>query len=207
MALFVFRKNDVITRPRPFFTCGAKNRYHPITLKITMEMLSSTPDTMAMLVFCENDVITGHASFSPAAPKNRCLPIGLKIVTGKLLHLPRTMAMFVFHENDVIALWAWSRGHTLNDTKKCSLPEQQRIWYIVVHFSFCGTLWYTFHFVVHFVVHCCTLFILWYIFWYIVVHFSFCGTLWYIFQDECRAYELYIFPPPPPPPPPPWRES
>ena len=80
MALFVFRENDVITRPRPFFTCGAKNR---------------------------------------------CPPIGFKIVMGKLLHLPRTMAMFVFHETDVIALWAWSRGHTLNDANECSLPEQQ----------------------------------------------------------------------------------
>ena len=63
MALFVFRENDVIARPRPFFACGAKNRYLPIGLKITMEKLSSTPDTMAMLVFHKNDVINDHAPF------------------------------------------------------------------------------------------------------------------------------------------------
>ena len=37
------------------------------------------------------------------------------------------MALFVFRKNDVIALWAWSRGHTLNDVKNENLRFSMKL--------------------------------------------------------------------------------
>ena len=69
MAVLVFRKNDVITRPRLVFACGVKNQGRSIELKFYMGKLSTLADTMTVLVLRENDVFTLPRPCSPAAQK------------------------------------------------------------------------------------------------------------------------------------------
>ena len=69
MAMLVLHENDVISRSRPVYACGAKNRSAPIELKFGMAKLSISPDTMTVWVLRENVVSDLWAWFYGLAQK------------------------------------------------------------------------------------------------------------------------------------------